>query len=180
MAPSLQSALSELSEEIAQRVFELVRVALVTEIGNLSLLAEPTPSPRLRPTISESTPRRAAGPTKASTKDVGKGGRLARRSSESIAGVLDDIAALLRKKPGPGSEEIQQTLGLARNEVARPIGLGLSTGVLRKTGEKRATKYSATAGGAAPTKAAGPKKRNRTRKAARAKAAAKVAGDESA
>lgn len=154
MPTPFQSALAEISEEFAQRVIELVRSALVAELGNLTLPDGPAPAVRARAAAPKRAARRAA--PKAASKAAPKAARLERRTSESIAKTLDDIAALLQKQPGLGSEEIQKTLGLARNEVGRPIALGLSSGVLHKTGEKRATKYfpGGSGGGAAPKRSA--------------------------
>lgn len=173
MSNSLQSALSEISEEFAQKVFEVIRTAFIAELGKVTLSPGPAPAPRARAAAPKAlSPAAKSEPVK---KPAAKGERLARRSSESIAEALDGIAKLLRKKPGIGSEEIQKTLGLARNEIARPIALGISTGVLSKSGEKRATKYFAGAGGAkaAPKKAASSKKA--PKKAASAKKAPKKA-----
>lgn len=162
MSNSLQSALSQISEEFAQKVFEVIRTAFIAELGKVSLSASPAPAPRARAAAPKALA--PAAKSEAVKKPAAKGERLARRSSESIAQALDAIVGLLKKKPGIGSEEVQKTLGLARNEIARPIALGISTGALRKTGEKRATKYFAGSGAKAATK-----------KAATAKKAAKKA-----
>ena len=147
MTTSLQSALSQISEEFAQKVFEIIRTAFVAELGNVTLSLGSAPSVRARAVAPKSAAPTTAKAAKAAKlvapKAAPKSGRLERRSSESIAKALDGIAALLAKKPGIGSEEIQKTLGLARNEIARPIAIGLATKVLRKEGEKRATKYFA-------------------------------------
>jgi len=169
MSNSLQSALSEISEEFAQRVFEVIRTAFIAELGKVSLSPGSASAPRARVAAQKApSPAAKSEPVK---KPAAKGERLARRSSEIIAEALDGIAKLLRKKPGIGSEEIQKTLGLARNEIARPIALGISTGVLRKTGEKRATKYYAGGGTKAAPKKARPAKKARTSKKAPKKAA---------
>lgn len=173
MPISLQSALSQLSDEFAQKVFGLVRTALVTELNNVTLSMGSPAASRTRAEAPKTTTSTVATSSKAPAKVAAQRGRLERRSSASIAQALDGIVALLRKKPGLGSEEIQKTLGLARNEVARPITLGLSTGALRKAGEKRATKYSAvTVPSAAKSVDAAPKKA--ARKATSAKKTASV------
>lgn len=176
MTTPLQSALSQISEEFAQKVFELIRTSFIAELGNVTL------SPGAAPAIRARTAAPKKAPPAARPEPAKKGGakevRLARRSPESIAKALDAIVALLQKKPGIGSEEIQKTLGLARNEIARPIALGISTGALRKTGEKRATKYSAGTGKAPAKKAAAVKKG--AKKAPKAAKATKKAAKKSA
>lgn len=156
MTTPLQSALSQVSEEFAQKVFELIRTSFIAELGNVTL------SPGAAPALRARTAAPKKAPPAARPEPAKKGGakevRLARRSPESIAKALDSIVGLLQKKPNIGSEEIQKTLGLARNEISRPIALGISTGALRKTGEKRATKYSAGGGKAPAKKAAAVKK----------------------
>lgn len=167
MPISLQSALALISDEFAQKVFEVIRTAFVAELSHVSASTRAAPVARVEAAPPNST---AAKVVRVGPKAAAKRGRLERRSSESIARSLDGIVALLRRKPGLRSEEIQKTLGIARNEIARPIALGISTGALRKSGEKRATKYSAgTAPGTAKSADAAPKKVAR-------KAARKVTG----
>ena len=182
MTTPLQSALSQISEEFAQKVFELIRTAFIAELGNVTL------SPGAAPALRARTAAPKKAPPAARPEPAKKGGakevRLARRSPESIAKALDSIVGLLQKKPNIGSEEIQKTLGLARNEIARPIALGISTGALRKTGEKRATKYSAGSGKAPAKKAAavkkGAKKAPKAPKKASKKAATEAATEAAA
>lgn len=147
MTTSLQSELSQISEEFAQKVFDIIRSAFVVELGNVTLSLGSSPALRGRPPASKSVDPATTKGVKATklgaSKGASKRGRLERRSAETIATALEGIVALLVKKPGIGSEEIQKTLGLARNEIARPISNGLADKVLVKEGEKRATKYFA-------------------------------------
>jgi hypothetical protein len=153
MTTSLQSELSQISEEFAQKVFDIIRSAFVVELGNVTLSLGSSPALRGRPPASKSVDPAATKGAKATKLGASKGGskrgRLERRSAETIAAALEGIVALLVKKPGIGSEEIQKTLGLARNEIARPISNGLETRVLVKEGEKRATKYFAASAASA-------------------------------
>ncbi|MCW5813673.1 MAG: hypothetical protein KIT84_21770 [Labilithrix sp.] len=70
-------------------------------------------------------------------------GRLARRSLADIDATLDQIVALLKKKPGLRAEQIGAELGLDKKEVPRPILEGLKRGSLSKAGERRGTTYYA-------------------------------------
>jgi hypothetical protein len=176
MSTSLQAMLSQVSEEFAQRVFEVIRTAFVAELSNVNLSGGAAPAPRARAAAPKAEAAVKAPKAKLAPKAASKPVRLERRSSENIAKALDGIAALLAKQPGIGSEEIQKTLGLARNEIARPISIGISTGVLRKTGAKRATKYFAGSGAKKPVKAAKPAKAAKSVKPVKpAKAAKKPA-----
>jgi hypothetical protein len=180
MTTSLQSALAQVSEEFAQKVFGLIRTAFVAELSNVTLAggaAAPAARARAATAAPKALPAKAAkakSPAAAPAKSAPKSGRLERRSSESIAKALDGIAALLVKKPGIGSEEIQKTLGLARNEIARPIAIGIANGKLTKQGEKRATKYFA-GNGAKAAPAAAKKPAAKKAAAAPAKPAKKAA-----
>ncbi|MDB4931564.1 MAG: hypothetical protein JWM10_4048 [Myxococcaceae bacterium] len=178
MSTSLQSALAQVSEEFAQKVFGLIRTAFVAELSNVTLSGgAPAPAARARaaaaPKALPAKATKAKSSAVAAPKAAAKSGRLERRSSESIAKALDGIAALLVKKPGIGSEEIQKTLGLARNEIARPIAIGIGNGTLTKVGEKRATKYYA---GNGAKSAAGAAKKPAKKAAAAAAKPAKKAG----
>jgi hypothetical protein len=122
---------------------------------------------------------------------TGKGGRLARRSDEDIALVVQDILTCVAKHPeGIRAEELRSELGLAKNEIGKPIMAALASGALRKEGWKRATCYfvGKKGGGAKastkpavkkaakkPTKkvVAAPKKKAATKARAKVKAAPK-------
>jgi hypothetical protein len=179
MSTSLQAMLSQVSEEFAQRVFEVIRTAFIDELSNVNLSGGAAPAPRARAAAPKSeaavkAPKGKLAP-KAAPKAAPKPVRLERRSSESIAKALEGIAALLSEQPGIGSEQIQKTLGFARNEIARPIAIGIANGVLRKTGAKRATKYFVGNGAKKPAKAAKAAKAVKPTKATKATKATKPA-----
>ncbi|MBX3210168.1 MAG: hypothetical protein KF764_34370 [Labilithrix sp.] len=74
----------------------------------------------------------------------GKDGRLGRRSQEDIEATLKKIVSVLVKHPeGLRSEQIKAALQLDTREMPRPIAEGLSSGILNKSGNKRATVYTA-------------------------------------
>jgi CRP-like cAMP-binding protein len=70
-------------------------------------------------------------------------GRLARRSQADIVALAVSIAALLEREVALRAEEIRTKLDLDRRELPRALAEGLASGALSKTGEKRATTYSA-------------------------------------
>jgi len=144
MPVSLAEVVPALLEEFTQKLLEVLRAGAVAELGALKfdggLPASAEHAPAKAPpreTPSSAAKRRAQTSVRPPAAPPG------RRSSRQRKPSLDAIAALLREKPGIGSEEIQRTLGSARSEIRLPMARGLSMGVLRKTGEKRATKYFA-------------------------------------
>jgi hypothetical protein len=73
-----------------------------------------------------------------------RGGRLARRSPNQIAKVVDALVAVLKSaKQGMRSEELQKALSIEKKALVRPIAEALHAKKIRKTGQKRATKYFA-------------------------------------
>lgn len=87
----------------------------------------------------------------AAPKVAKKAGRLGRRSPADIARTLENIVAVLAAHPeGLRAEQIKAALSLDTREVPRPIAEGLKSGVLKKSGQKRATVYTVGAGGGAP------------------------------
>lgn len=76
------------------------------------------------------------------------GGRLGRRSASDIQRTLGQIVTLLGSSPeGLRAEQIKEALGLDKREMPRPIAEGLNSGVLAKSGQKRATVYTVVSGG---------------------------------
>jgi hypothetical protein len=111
-------------------------------------------------------------------KSKKEGGRLARRSLEEIQAVVADVVKLVSKhKEGLNSQTIRTTLNLDVREVPRVLKEGVSSGLLKSHGQKRATMYFAGKGGRAPKRSAKPKVKAAGKKAKKAKAAPKkVAG----
>ena len=89
----------------------------------------------------------AAAPAPKAAKASSGGGRRIRRSANDIAGLLDQVVQYVAANPGSRSEHIVHGLGIDKKLLPRPIADGLKTGVLTKTGEKRATQYFAGGGG---------------------------------
>jgi len=144
MPVSLAEVVPALLDEYTQKLLAVLHAAVVAELGSPRLKGDLARSPgsapakTAAPMTSSSGTKRPSG-TSARSRAAGPG----RRSSRQRKPSLDAIAALLREKPGIGSEEIQRTLGSSRSDIRVPMARGLSMGVLRKTGEKRATKYFA-------------------------------------
>ena len=92
--------------------------------------------PPLPPLALPAAPRRP--------KATKKAGRLGRRSPDDSAQTLDSIGALVAKHAdGLRAEQIKAALNLDKREMPKPIAEGLKSGVLKKSGNKRATVYTA-------------------------------------
>lgn len=90
-----------------------------------------------RSTKKRST-KKAAG--KRATK---KRGRRARRTSADVESVSKDIVAQLKQTPGVGIGELASAMNADVTDLKRPIAVLLEDSAIRKTGEKRGTKYFA-------------------------------------
>jgi pyruvate/2-oxoglutarate dehydrogenase complex dihydrolipoamide acyltransferase (E2) component len=72
-----------------------------------------------------------------------RGGRLARRTAEDIGEALARVQGIL--KAGPmRAEDIRAKLDLPSKAMPRILKTGLANGMLKSTGQKRATAYSLT------------------------------------
>jgi hypothetical protein len=65
-----------------------------------------------------------------------------RRSPEDIAKTTERIVALVKKHPkGIKAEEMKTKLGISQNEWVLPLKKALASKEIRKTGQKRSTRY---------------------------------------
>jgi hypothetical protein len=129
---TLRSQLDSLAASFANAVVDAIRSAslheLVSTEGRGGAAAARGGSPVAKATAAKTT----------------RSGRLKRRSSEDIGQVLDQVVSLVkRNKDGLRAEQIRTELGLQAKELPRVLKEGLSSKRLRKSGQKRATVYSA-------------------------------------
>jgi hypothetical protein len=135
---NLSATFQTLAHDFTQGVLSLLRSSSLEEI---EALLSPRRGPG-RPRKNGSAFLPANGSTPKTSSSSSK--RLTRRSAEQIQETLKAITALVAQhKSGLRSEAIQAALGLSKKEMPKPIALGLSSGVLRKSGNKRATTYFA-------------------------------------
>ncbi len=127
--PTLRSQLDALAASFASAVVDAIRSASLQELV----------------TDGKGGRAGAAAPVaKATAAKTTRSGRLKRRSSEDIGQVLDQIVTLVKKnKDGLRAEQIRVELGLQAKELPRVLKEGLASKRLRKSGQKRATVYSA-------------------------------------
>jgi hypothetical protein len=189
MPSSLRSRLAELATEFSASVLDAIRGASLEELLSGSR-GERARAPSRGPAPAKRGARlagpRAAAPAPAPARDTSaataapaarrRGGRLARRSSGDIAGVVTSIVGLLKSSPaGLRAEEIRAKLGLQAKELPRPLKEGLDAGTLSKSGQKRATTYFVGGGGRKVTPRAARGGRAVAKRAARPKAKARPA-----
>jgi hypothetical protein len=133
---TLKASIQSLANEFASGVLAAIRGASLEEILEGSGPARRGPG-RPRASVSSAGPARAPAPARRA-----RGGKRIRRSAKAIAGVTEQIVALVAKHPkGIRGEQVRKDLGIAKNHWMKPLGLALGSKKIRKTGEKRATLY---------------------------------------
>lgn len=175
MSARLESAIASLASTFARQVVALIGTAQVAELVAIATSGK-APSAKAALAAAAPSASRGAAPraAAAAAKKAARPRKGGRRSSSEILAELDRIVASVAAAPGQRSEEIQKKLGIASKDIERPISIGLAKGLLRKEGEKRATRYFPGKGKAAPAKKASAKKAP-AKKAAAKKAPAKKA-----
>jgi hypothetical protein len=135
---TLKSRIDSLASAFASDVVQAIRSASLEELlGGAVTLGTVNGRGSARPV-------RPAAVAAAPAPRTGKGGRLARRSSEEIRGTLDKVHGLLRaSKGGLRAEQIRAALKLDVREMPRVLKEGLATKKLASKGQKRATTYFA-------------------------------------
>jgi len=89
-----------------------------------------------------STPASKGGRSRrAGSSSKGASSGRERRTAAALKEVSDQVLARLRKAPGSGIEQLARDLGVPSAKLKRPIAHLIEAGLVRKTGEKRATKY---------------------------------------
>ena len=96
-----------------------------------------------RATKKRSTKKRATKKRSTKKRSAKKAGRRARRSSADVEATSKAIASQLRKTPGVSVSDLANSMGADSADLKRPLALMLEAGSIRKTGEKRGTKYFA-------------------------------------
>lgn len=134
MATTLRSVIEECATKFA------------TEFAN-DLIAKLGDLPLSELTNLGGASKSVSRPTKVS-KGVVEGGRMQRRDPEALKSVIDSIVtALTGAVEGLSSEQLQAELGIGKKEITHPVILALAEGLIRKEGNKRATRYFAGAKG---------------------------------
>ena len=140
----LKNRISSLAEEFSAGVLAAIRSASLDEIlaGGSAAPAKRGPGRPPKANGAITTESSKAAVSKPAPKK--KGGRLARRSPEQIAEVVESIVGALKKsKDGLRSEQLQKALRLDKKEISGPINEALAGKKITKKGQRRATTYFA-------------------------------------
>jgi hypothetical protein len=125
----LQSRLQAVANDLVMQIIAVLKDSKADELFGVLSGATPNRAP------PPSVPTPAPAPRAPSV-------RLERRTTQDIGQTLDRIVDLLEHNPeGLRSEEIRSLLRLEVKELPRPITEGLTSGRIKKTGQKRATTY---------------------------------------
>ncbi|MGZ3419870.1 MAG: hypothetical protein ACXVEF_14200 [Polyangiales bacterium] len=118
---SLKDSIARLAEGFATQVLSAIRSASLEDIAHLS---------------GGRAPAAAAAAPRAGRRGPGRPAKI------DVAGLAGKVGELLKgKSDGLRAEQIRESLGVAKNQLVKVITKGLADGSLKKTGEKRATKY---------------------------------------
>jgi hypothetical protein len=135
---SLKSALNDLVSTFADSLLAAIRESSLEDLLSESGKVKGGPR-RERVVRAEQLPldlQAGKAPTRS--------GRLARRSPEEIAQIVNKIVLLVKThKEGMRAEEIRSKLGLLPKEMPRVLKDGLAAKKLASKGQKRATTYFA-------------------------------------
>jgi hypothetical protein len=109
----------------------------------------------------------------------GKSSRGGKRSTEEVDQMAERIATFVKSNPGLGLEAIASGIGTSTKELKLPVIKLLASRTLRKTGQKRGTKYFAGGGGGrgagTPARKSAPKRRGKKARRAKGKRGARKA-----
>lgn len=138
---TLRSAIASLAEDFVAQVLRALHTA---SLSDLAAIGAGTPARRGpgRP------PKSAGAPAAAAAAPRGRRGGRRRRTAADLEALGSRVTELLRSNPaGLRAESIRDSLNIARKELPRAISQLLSSGSIRKEGQKRATTYFVGEGG---------------------------------
>ena len=128
--PNLQSRLRSLADTFVSGVLGALRGASLSELTALT-----------GGRVAVSPGKRSA---KGGAKQRGSAGRRVRRSSDSVAELAARAAAFIKSSGGNVAvSDIAKGLGVDKDDISRPLAVALQQRQIRKTGEKRLTRYFA-------------------------------------
>ena len=128
---SLKKTIESMAETFADGLLRAIRAASLDELLGATEVRPAGP------------PRAKAGSSAPKTRRS-RAGQRGRRSPKQIATVMASVVAALKgAKDGMRSEDLQKALSVDKKTIVRPITAALEAKVIRKTGQKRATRYFA-------------------------------------
>ncbi len=127
----IQQAVERFVEEIQRLVAEEARDTLIALLGGER-------PPRRASVAKPNGGRASSAPAAAPAR---KKGRRVRRSADDLEAIQEKIVAVLKRQPGVNSEELQEALGMSKQDVQRPLSLLRDEGKVKTEGQKRAMRY---------------------------------------
>ncbi len=150
---ALRSAIATLAEDFASKVLAAIRTASLGDIAALGGGGAAAVGRR-----GPGRPRAAAAGTAAPAAPRGRRGGRRRRTNADLEALGSRIVDTVKGSPGGmRAEAIREALGVARKELPRALSQLISSGLLKKEGERRATTYF-VGDGSAPRASRGGKK----------------------
>lgn len=132
----IEIAISSLVQELMGIVDELARAELRSALDDSSGAAR-------RPSSGQGRRKAPAGAAPAAAR---KQARRPRRSLEEVGQIQSLVLQLLIQQPGLSSEEIQEKLGLEKEDLQHPITLLRTEHKVRVEGQRRSMRYFVGAG----------------------------------
>jgi len=143
----IQDAIRDRIEQFTSELAVLVRQAAIESVTNalgggasvrtqVASAFKAGPKTAAAPTSAGSTSAGTAAPKLAFKR--GKGGK---RTPEQLAQIDASVLEYVKANPGNGVEHMAKTMGVASKDVASRVLLLIQGKKIRKTGQKRATKY---------------------------------------
>jgi len=155
---SIDNRLRSLVENFANDIQAAVRASLVGELQSV-LGGSPAKRGPGRPRGPKPGRRGPGRPPKAAAK-TGRRGRPAMIDSN----LNDRVLGAIRTQPGRSVSALADGLGMKSDALKKPIAQLLSSGAIRKTGQRRGTIYFAGKGSAAVAASAGGARKKAGRK----------------
>lgn len=148
---ALQRAIAELAQQFAAQVVKAIGTASLQDIAALTGGSAPVGRPRAAAPTAAPAP---AAPARAAA--AGRRGGRRRRTADDLAALGGRIVDLLKSNPsGLRAEAIRDALNVPRKELPRVFSQLVSSGAVKKQGQKRATTYFVGDGSAKSAPAAG-------------------------
>lgn len=140
----LRSKIAAIVAQCAEKIAEAIASSTLEEIAALSKeVVAPPPTPPARPTRRnvQSAPAPQPGLARQALPTVKIRGR---RGAAEIEKIASAVLTVLKLHPeGQRSEELQKSLGVTSRDLPRPLQYALEKKLVRKSGDKRSTRYFA-------------------------------------
>jgi hypothetical protein len=122
-----------------------IRSKIESFLGEITALVRKDALDSVREALGNGTTpvRRGPGRPRGSMKSVASVGANGRRTSADVDATAQRLVTFVGANPGLRLEQIAAGLGVTTNELKLPVIKLLSSKVLKKTGERRGTKYFA-------------------------------------